>query len=167
MKALWASGTKAYDAHGVVLPETTSYPRPAGKIPVIVGGSGERRTLRIAAAHGDACNLRTTDEAELERLVGVLHDHCDDVGRDRSEVAITVLDLPVVGRDRDDVWARVERHRGRTPAAAYAARTHAATVAGHRDRWARLAGLGVTTVFLATPDLDGPEDVLALRGLNA
>ncbi len=164
MKALWASGTKAYSAHGVSLPETTSYPRPAGPIPVIVGGSGERRTLRIAAQHGDACNLRTTDEAELARLVGVLHAHCGDVGRDRSEVAITVLDLPVVGSDRDDVWARVERHRGRTPAATYAARTHAATVAGHRDRWARLAGLGVSTVFLATPDLEAPEDVLALAG---
>ena len=166
MRALWAAGTKEHAAHGVTLPETTSYPRPAAPIPVVVGGSGERRTLRIAAQHGDACNLRTTDEVELERLVGVLHRHCDDVGRDRDEVGVTVLDLPVVGRDRDDVWARVERHRGRTPAATYAARTHAATVAGHRDRWARLAGLGVRTVFLATPDLDGPEDVLDLAGLT-
>ena len=167
MRALWSAGTKALDAHGVELPETTSYPRPAGPIPVVVGGSGERRTLRIAAQHGDACNLRTTDEDELRRLVAVLHAHCDAVGRDRGEVEVTVLDLPVVGRDRDDVWARVERHRGRTPAATYAARTHAATVAGHRDRWARLAGLGVRTVFLATPDLDRPEDVLDLAGLNA
>ena len=157
MKALWASGTKAYDDHGVVLPETTSYPRPAGPIPVVVGGSGERRTLRIAAAHGDACNLRTTDEAELERLVGVLHAHCDDVGRPREEVAVTVLDLPVVGSDRDDVWARVERHRGRTPAATYAARTHAATVAGHRDRWARLAGLGVRRSSSPPPTSEVPR----------
>jgi alkanesulfonate monooxygenase SsuD/methylene tetrahydromethanopterin reductase-like flavin-dependent oxidoreductase (luciferase family) len=133
----------------------------------VVGGSGKSRTLRIAAQHGDACNLRTSDEDELERLVAVLRSHCDDVGRDRSEVAVTVLDLPVVGTDRDDVWARVETLRGRTPAATYAARTHAATVAGHRDRWGRLAGLGVSTVFVATPDLGGPEDVLALRGLNA
>jgi alkanesulfonate monooxygenase SsuD/methylene tetrahydromethanopterin reductase-like flavin-dependent oxidoreductase (luciferase family)/predicted kinase len=167
MKALWAAGTKAYDDHGVVLPETTSYPRPGAPIPIIVGGSGERRTLRIAAQLADACNLRTNDEAELERLIGVLHDHCDDVGRGRDEVAVTVLDLPVVGRDRDDVWARVERHRGRTAAATYAARTHAATVAGHRDRYARLAGMGVTTVFLATPDLVGPDDVLDLAGLTA
>ncbi len=167
MRALWAPGTKAYDAHGVTLSETTCYPRPAVPIRVVVGGSGERRTLRIAARHGDACNLRTTDEDELRRLVGVLRAHCDDVGRDPGEVEVTVLDLPVVGRDRDDVWARVERHRGRTAAATYAARTHAATVAGHRDRWARLAGLGVRTVFVATPDLDRPEDVLALAGLNA
>jgi alkanesulfonate monooxygenase SsuD/methylene tetrahydromethanopterin reductase-like flavin-dependent oxidoreductase (luciferase family)/predicted kinase len=167
LRALWSAGTKEHDAHGVVLPETTCYPRPGGPIPIIVGGTGERRTLRIAAQHADACNLRTTDEAELERLIGVLHHHCDDVGRDRAEVAVTVLDLPVVGRDRDDVWARVERQRGRTPAATYAARTHAATVAGHRDRYARLAGLGVTTVFLVTPDLAGPDDVLDLAGLNA
>ena len=80
---------------------------------------------------------------------------------------MTVLDLPVVGHDRDDVWARVERLRGRTSAAAYAARTHAGTVAEHRDRHAGLAELGVSTVFLTTPDLDGPDAVLALVGLTA
>ena len=62
-----------------------------------------------------------------------------------------MLDLPVVGRDRDDVWARVERHRGRTAAAAYAARTHAGTVAEHRERHAVLAARGVSTVFLVDP----------------
>ena len=97
----------------------------------------------------------------------MLRAHCADVGRDPAEVAVTVLDLPVVGRDRDDVWARVERHRGRTAAAAYAARTHAGTVAEHRDRYAGLAGLGVSTVFLSTRDLDGPEAVLDLAGLTA
>ncbi|QBR94472.1 LLM class flavin-dependent oxidoreductase [Nocardioides euryhalodurans] len=167
MRALWAKGTKAYDGDGVVLPETTGYPRPAGPVAVVVGGSGERRTLRIAARLGDACNLRTGEAEVVRHKVGVLHEHCAAVGRDPAEVAVTVLDLPVVGRDRDDVWRRVERHRGRTAAPAYAARTHAGTVADHRDRWAALAGEGVSTVFLATRDLDGPDDVLALAGLNA
>jgi len=103
----------------------------------------------------------------LDHKIGVLRAHCADVGRDPADVAVTVLDLPVIGRDRDDVWARVERHRGRTAAAAYAARTHAGTVAEQRDRHALLAGRGVTTVYLATPDLAGPDDVLALAGLNA
>ena len=69
--------------------------------------SDDRGRLRPArsATHDSE---HTTDEGELERLVGVLHAHCDDVGRDRSEVAVTVLDLPVVGTDRNDVWARVE-----------------------------------------------------------
>ena len=99
---------------------------------MIVGGNGERRTLRIAAELGDACNLTTSDPDVVRHKVGVLRAHCADVGRDPAEVAVTVLDLPVVGRDRDDVWARVERLRGRTAAAAYAARTHAGTVAEHR-----------------------------------
>lgn len=167
MRALWAPGTKSFAAQRVSLPETTCYPRPTAPIPVIVGGGGERRTLRIAAEHGDACNLVTTDPQVLRHKIEVLRRHCADVGRDPTEVAVTVLDLPVVGRDRDDVWARVERLRGRTAAAAYAGRTHAGTVAEHRDRYAGLADLGVSTVFLSTPDLDGPDAVLDLAGLNA
>ena len=164
MRALWAPGTKADEAAG--LPETTSYPRPEAPIPVVVGGSGERRTLRIAAACGDACNLPAADAAVLDRKISVLRAHCAEVGRDPAEVAVTVLDLPVIGVDRDDVWARVERLRGRTPAADFAARRHAGTVPDQRERHAALAERGVTTVFLATPDLSGPEDVLALAGLN-
>ncbi len=166
MRALWGPGTKAYDGRRVSLPETTAYPRPVGPMPVIVGGGGERRTLRIAARLGDAINVRS-DLEHLDRKLAVLHDHCRDVGRDPAEVAVTVLDLPVIGRDREDTWARVERLRGRTPAAAYARRTFAGTVAEQRDRYAVLAGRGVSTVFLSVPDLTGPSDVAALAGLNA
>lgn len=167
MRALWAPGTKEYSDGVVWLPETTCYPRPVTPVPVIVGGGGERRTLRIAAELGDACNLTTTDPVVLHHKISVLRQHCAEVGRDPAEVAVTVLDLPVVGRDRDDVWARVERFRGRTAAAGYAARTHAGTVSEHRDRHAELARLGVSTVFVSTPDLDGPEAVLELAGLTS
>lgn len=67
---------------------------------------------------GDAINVPSDPEV-LDRKVTVLHEHCRDVGRDPAEVALTVLDLPVIGRDREDVWVRVERLRGRTAAAAY------------------------------------------------
>ena len=66
---------------------------------------------------------------------------------------------PRSGTDREDAWARVERLRGRTPAAAYAQRTHAGTVADQRDRWGGLADLGVDTVFLGVADLESPDDV--------
>lgn len=167
MRALWAPGTKALAVDGSSLPETTCYPRPTAPVPVIVGGNGERRTLRIAAEHGDACNLTTTDPPVLRRRIEVLRAHCADLGRDPAEVAVTVLDVTVVGRDRDDVWARVDRLRGRTAAAIYAARTHAGTVAEHRRRHAALAELGVSAVFLSTPDLDGPDAVLDLAALTA
>jgi alkanesulfonate monooxygenase SsuD/methylene tetrahydromethanopterin reductase-like flavin-dependent oxidoreductase (luciferase family)/predicted kinase len=164
IRALWATGTKAYDGERVQLPETTSYPRPVHAIPIIVGGNGERRTLDIAARLADGCNL-PSDPERLAHKLTVLDRYLIAAGRTRDDVAVTVLDLPVVGRDRDDVWRRVERHRGRTTAAAYARRTHAGTVDQHRARYADLAALGVGTVFLSTPDLDGPDDVLALAGL--
>jgi alkanesulfonate monooxygenase SsuD/methylene tetrahydromethanopterin reductase-like flavin-dependent oxidoreductase (luciferase family) len=166
MRALWAAGTKAYAGERVDLPETTSYPRPAGRIPVIVGGKGERRTLAIAARLGDGCNLPSAFDV-LDAKLAALHAHLDAIGRPYDDLEVTVLDLPVVGRDRDDVWARVERHRGRMPAAAYAAKKHAGTLAQQRDRYAGLAERGVGTVFVSTPDLNGPDDVLALAGLTA
>ena len=81
MRALWAPGTKAYDGQLVQLPETTSYPDPLGQIPIIVGGGGERRTLRIAARLADGCNVRS-DDATLTHKIEVLHRHCREVGRD-------------------------------------------------------------------------------------
>jgi alkanesulfonate monooxygenase SsuD/methylene tetrahydromethanopterin reductase-like flavin-dependent oxidoreductase (luciferase family)/predicted kinase len=164
MRALWAPGTKAFSEGRVQLPETTSYPRPSGDVPVIVGGGGEQRTLRIAARLADGCNL-VGDSERLPHKIEVLRRHCVDAGRDPEEVAVTVLDLAVVGTDREDAWSRVERLRGRTPAAAFAARHHAGTVAQHRERYAGLAALGVRQAFLALPDLAGPHDIARVAGL--
>ncbi|MFC7597779.1 LLM class flavin-dependent oxidoreductase [Terrabacter sp. GCM10028922] len=162
MKALWAPGTKPYAGRRVSLPETTSYPRPAGSIPVLVGGGG-KRTLRIAARLGDGCNVPSDDAglAKLEHYLALVRER----GRDVSEVHATVLDLPLVGSDRDDVWTRVERHRGRTPAAAFASLHHAGTASEHADRLAGLAERGVTTAFVAPVGLARPDDVLALEPL--
>ena len=148
MRALWASGTRP--AAG--LPETTSYPRPVHDVPIIVGGSGDR-TLRIARRMADAVNVATSQvDKALAALAG-------------TEVSVTVLDLPVVGTDRDDTWTRVERQRGSAPAATYLRRISAGTAAEHRDRYGALADRGVDTVFLAIGDLDGPEDVARLAPL--
>ncbi len=164
MRALWAPGTKEYRGDRVTLPETTCYPRPIGRLPLIIGGGGERRTLRIAAQWGDACNVRA-DLDTVRHKTAVLRRHCDDVGRPHEEVQVTVLDVAVVGTSREDTWARVERLRGRTQAAVFAARHHAGQVAAHRERHQRLFDAGVQTVFLALPDLDGPDDVERVAAL--
>jgi alkanesulfonate monooxygenase SsuD/methylene tetrahydromethanopterin reductase-like flavin-dependent oxidoreductase (luciferase family)/predicted kinase len=166
LRALWAPGTKAYHGRYVHLPETTCYPRPVSEVPIIVGGSGERRTLRIVAEQADGCNL-PSDQAMLRTKIDILHKHCAAVGRDPASVEITVLDLPVIGIDREDVAARVERLRGRTPAAAYAARHHAALAVDHARRYLELTDLGVTTVFVALPDLAGADDLARCAPLLA
>ncbi len=166
LRALWAPGTKAFRGRYVQLPETTCYPRPLGPVPIIVGGSGERRTLRIAAEQADACNLPSGTKT-LTRKIDILHRHCTEIGRDPAEVAVTVLDLPIIGSDREDVANRVERLRGRTPAAAFAARHHAGLADDHAHRYAELADLGVSTVFVALPDLAGAEDLARCAPLLA
>lgn len=157
LRALWAPGTKPFAGQHVQLPETTCYPRPVHPVPIIVGGAG-RRTLRVAAALGDACNIRS-DPDLLDRAIPLLRQHCTGLGRDPAEVAVTVLDVPVIGTDRDDVATRVERLRGRTAAATYARQHHAGTVVDQVDRYRALAARGVSTVFLALPDLASADDV--------
>jgi alkanesulfonate monooxygenase SsuD/methylene tetrahydromethanopterin reductase-like flavin-dependent oxidoreductase (luciferase family)/predicted kinase len=154
LRALWAKGTKPYAGSRVSLPETTCYPRPTGPLPIIVGGGGERRTLKIAATLADGCNLRV--DAALPRKIAAFTGHRETTGRASM---ITVLDLPLIGRDRDDVARRVERVRGRLSAQAYAARHPVGTAQSHRRRHDALAGQGVEMVFLALPDLDRPGDL--------
>lgn len=158
LRALWAPGTKAHHGRYVHLPETTCYPRPVGRIPIIVGGAGPRRTLRIVAEQADAANL-PADEAALPQQIEVLRRHCAEVGRDPAEVEVTVLDLPIVGADREDMARRIERLRGRTPAPAFAARHNAGAADDHVRRYRRLAALGVGTIFVALPDLVDADDL--------
>ena len=144
------------------LPETTCYPRPVGPVPIVVGGSGAR-TLSIAARLGDACNLPSAPDTFDERLA-VLRRQLAVTGR---EIAITVLDVTVIGADRAAVATSVERVRGRVSAAAYSRSRQVGTVAQQVQRYRTLAERGVSTVFLALPDLRGPEDLTPLSALTA
>ena len=166
LRALWQPGTKEYRGERVWLPETTCYPRPASPIPIIVGGGGEKRTLAIAARLGDGCNL-PSEIGTLDRKLAVFRQHCLDAGRDPDQAEVTVLDIPVIGRDREDAAAIVEKLRGRATAAAFARTHHAGTAGEHIGRYRLLADRGVKTVFVSLPDLNGPEDVLRLAPVTA
>ena len=158
IRALWAPGTKPYAGERVSLPETTCYPRPLGQIPIIVGGSGERRTLRIAAERADGCNLPSRPEV-LDHKLAVVREHCRELGRDPADLAVTVLDVTAVGRDREQVAGLVSRLSGRTDAARWAERHQVGTVDDQVRRYDALADRGVETAFVALPQLRGPDDL--------
>jgi F420-dependent oxidoreductase-like protein len=71
--------------------------RPGGP-PLLIGGQGERKTLRIAAQHADMVNL-ICGRDEVTHKIEVLERHCADVGRDPSEINKTMLSFMVPGRD--------------------------------------------------------------------
>ena len=64
-------------------------PAPTRKIPVLIGGGGEKKTLRLVAKHADIWHS-FGDSETLERKVGILHQHCADVGRDPADIEISV-----------------------------------------------------------------------------
>ena len=69
----------------------------------MVGGTGERRTLRLVAQYADACNLFVTTPDEVAHKLDVLRRHCDDLGRDYDEIAKTIVGT--LNRPLDDVDA--------------------------------------------------------------
>lgn len=81
------SGTHYQLAETICSPQPLTRPRP----PVMVGGSGERKTLRLVARYADACNLFATDPAGVAHKLEVLDRHCGDVGRDPSEIMRTMI----------------------------------------------------------------------------
>ena len=60
-------------------------PAPLRDIPILIGGSGEQKTLKLVAKHADIWHS-FVPPAELPRKIGILQEHCDTVGRDMSEI---------------------------------------------------------------------------------
>jgi F420-dependent oxidoreductase-like protein len=100
----WGDGGR-YDGAHYTLEELTLVPQPIrpGGPRIMVGGTGERKTLRLVAQYADACNLFLAPPEEIGHKLDVLRGHCDTVGRDYDEIAKTVLGT--LNRPLDDVDA--------------------------------------------------------------
>ena len=88
----------SHAGHFYTLTDALCEPRPVqAHLPILIGGSGPRKTLRTTAVRADAWNTAGTIE-EVRARVEILDQHCADVGRDRSEIELTVS-FPIVIRD--------------------------------------------------------------------
>jgi len=102
VKQAW-NGGGTYDGRHYHLEELTLVPAPIrpGGPRIVVGGTGERKTLRLVAQYGDACNFFLAPPEEIAHKLDVLRRHCDDVGRDYDEIAKTMVGT--LNRPLDDV----------------------------------------------------------------
>lgn len=80
-----------YEGTHYQLAETLCSPLPLATPEIMIGGGGERKTLRLVAQYGDACNLFATTPEQVAHKIEVLHGHCADLGRDPAEIRITML----------------------------------------------------------------------------
>ena len=89
--AMFTEETPSFQGRHYRIQEVLNNPKPVrGRIPVLIGGGGEKRTLRLVAQYGDACNLFGGPD-EVRHKLDVLERHCADVGRDPAEITKTIL----------------------------------------------------------------------------
>ncbi|MFI6772754.1 LLM class F420-dependent oxidoreductase [Nocardia sp. NPDC050412] len=96
-----------FDGKHYQLAETLCSPQPINRPKVLIGGGGERKTLRLVAQYGDACNLFGSAPEEVGHKLDVLRRHCDDVGRDFDDIRITIMaNNPRPNPDNRDEFVR-------------------------------------------------------------
>ena len=136
---MWGPGAPAFEGRVVKVAEALCYPRPLQEhVPILVGGSGERRTLRLVARYADACNF-TGDVANVGHKLAVLREHCAAVGRDPATIEVTHLGSVTLG-DAEPAGAGIGNVAG--------------TVEDHVGRYRELAEAGVQTALVRMPALD-------------
>jgi len=89
---MWSDDNGPFEGKHYQLAETLCSPRPVSRPRprVLIGGSGERKTLRLVATYADACNI-IGDASIVAHKVDVLRRHCERVGRDPSDIEVTAL----------------------------------------------------------------------------
>lgn len=100
-KLMWAGYTTPFRGRYYRLEEPLNSPKPLSQPhpPILIGGGGERRTLRLVAQYADACNLFAGNDRDhyaagletVKHKLGVLRGHCAEVGRSYNEIERTVL----------------------------------------------------------------------------
>jgi F420-dependent oxidoreductase-like protein len=111
-RQMWSDDDGPYAGKHYQLAETICTPPPLqqGGPPILIGGSGERKTLRLVASYADACNLFGFEPDEMKHKIEVLDGHCADVGRDPSEVRRTALAGGDPFEDLDAFLRRMEAY---------------------------------------------------------
>jgi F420-dependent oxidoreductase-like protein len=90
---MWSENNGPFNGRHYQLAETLCVPQPLSRPhpPIQVGGGGEKKTLRLVARYGDACNVFGSSPADVGRKLEVLRAHCEAEGRDYDQITKTVL----------------------------------------------------------------------------
>jgi F420-dependent oxidoreductase-like protein len=110
-RQMWSDDAGEYAGKHYRLAETVAVPPPVrGRLPILIGGSGERKTLRLVAQYADACNVFGESPEGVAHKLEVLRGHCDDVGRDYDEIEKTMIYAEDPTADPDGFLSSMERY---------------------------------------------------------
>jgi F420-dependent oxidoreductase-like protein len=116
MRSLWTQETTTFEGRHFQLKDAQLAPKPVQEhLPLVIGGAGERRTLRIVAEHGDIWNMLMGDFDEYRHKLDVLAGHCADVGRDPNDVRKSLTFRAFLDEDQRAAHERMRATYGGDP----------------------------------------------------
>jgi F420-dependent oxidoreductase-like protein len=116
-RRLWTEQRTTFEGRHYQLRDALCEPKPVQeRLPLWIGGSGERRTLRIVAEHADGWNTFVSTPEEYRHKLDVLKRHCADVGRDPAEIRRQLVFRAILGEDEREAEERLRERAARTGA---------------------------------------------------
>ena len=111
LRGMWDEDTESlsYEGQYFRTENLVCLPKPSRRIPLLLGGGGEKVTLKLAAQHADIWNNAAGTHEQLEHKIGVLHQHCETVGRDPAEITISQQVLVTIAADEASAAVATER----------------------------------------------------------
>jgi alkanesulfonate monooxygenase SsuD/methylene tetrahydromethanopterin reductase-like flavin-dependent oxidoreductase (luciferase family) len=108
---MWSDNDGPYSGKHYQLAETICVPAPIRRPPILIGGDGEKKTLRLVAEYADVWNSMESDVDTLRHKIDVLNRHCDNAGRDPREIRRTSGGLAMLNpfEDIDEYLKTVQR----------------------------------------------------------
>jgi F420-dependent oxidoreductase-like protein len=109
-KQMWSGDEGPYDGKHYHLGRTLNSPQALSRPhpPILIGGSGEKKTLKLVAKHADACNIAAHDVEAAAYKIGVLRQHCVNEGRDYNEIEKTAQVRYDLGENGENVNKTIE-----------------------------------------------------------
>ena len=134
---MWSDDNGPFEGKHYRLAETLCSPPPVSqpRPRIMIGGSGERKTLRLVAEYADACNI-FGDPPTIAHKVDVLKRHCDAVGRDPNEIEVTSNFGAQGDLDSDEIARRLEDYAAAGVSTVMAGMVGADPIAHLNERWA-------------------------------
>ena len=135
-RQMFSGDHSPFEGEHYQLARPLNVPAPLRRVPILIGGSGPRKTLRLVAQYADACNLFDAGPAAAKAHLDVIEAHCADLGRDPGQIRKTVLSRLALGP------------AGRTTPSG----EPNSSVDEAVERYGRLREIGIDTVILGMPN---------------
>jgi F420-dependent oxidoreductase-like protein len=109
-KQMWSGSEAPFDGEHYHLARTLNSPQALSRPhpPILIGGGGEKKTLRLVARYADACNIAAYDPAQAAHKLEVLREHCVTEGRDYGEIEKTAQTRFDLGENGENVQRTIE-----------------------------------------------------------